>query len=400
MKTLKASIAIPSTVHTYSVVTEYISNWFLSRWDDDFFKTVHIDGKHVFDDFRKFDFVKILKNSKPALAIFPKLDLDFNRDMLDTNIYGLDMLMKQGKLDRAVVKDYEKNIFLGTNLQLLDMKLMAFRVGHSYTETLDMDYHLPYKIVLQLAKDAGFVVNNDIIIDIVGFLNYINSKSELPILFKLRTINQKMEFFMRFRDIDIRTSILDRISYDDGEREGMLYNNFHLEMEVHLKVPSPKLYMYYSDNDHDINAIELSNFPDAIDTQSQYFLEIGEIPKVNDQGWNQLLITDYVETENLDNVVMELEGLFESLRLKKIIEFHNDTSIDSSMYIDFKIINGDNYEVSYDIDWVTMELTINDELKSTKSTIALYVDTEYTHRTLENMDKLDDDRYIVNRVNR
>ena len=58
---LNGSLAIPSTFHTYSVMTEYIKNWFLNRFGSNPFKHIHIENKHVYDDMRGFNIPDVMK---------------------------------------------------------------------------------------------------------------------------------------------------------------------------------------------------------------------------------------------------------------------------------------------------------------------------------------------------
>ena len=64
---LHRNLSTPSTIHGYSLAVEYMKNWFLKQFDDDYFKTVHINGKHVFDDYRRFSKTELLKIEKPAV---------------------------------------------------------------------------------------------------------------------------------------------------------------------------------------------------------------------------------------------------------------------------------------------------------------------------------------------
>jgi len=419
---LKASISMPSTVHTYSVITEYIRGWFLSRFDKKYFKRIHIEGKHVFDDYRHFNFDEDLKVQKPALAILPKINMEFDRDTLDTNMFGLDMLLDRGDLKNALIKDFVKNAFIGTSMMLLDMSFlfkirvesrsqqidlyqymaMAFRVGHRYVETIDMDFHIPYKMMTQLAKDMSYQLDKDgNILDIVSFLNYVNAHSELPILFKLRTINQKMEFFMRFRDLDIAVSIRDKISYDDGEQKGQTFTNYHLEMEVNVQAPSPKLYIYYSENEQDIDKVEEVVYPDPIYASPNYETILTKLPKVNASGWNQYIVTDYMDdTPEGSEVILNLEELYTAIRVKDIITLHNDMNINSSEYIKFYIINGEQDNVTHTLDWEKFTLKITQDVYSNVFKIGVYMDSKYIHDMNALSDTVRRDRLTLQKQNR
>ena len=52
---LNKYVSIPSAIHGYSLGIEYIRDWLLDTFPKDFFKTVHVGGKHVYADYRKFN---------------------------------------------------------------------------------------------------------------------------------------------------------------------------------------------------------------------------------------------------------------------------------------------------------------------------------------------------------
>ena len=418
-KELKASLAIPSTMHMYSIITDYISRWFIGKFSPNYFKTIHVDGKHVFDDYRNFDFTKSLKKAKPALAILPKIDLDYNRDTLDTNMFGIDYLLERTNLRECVIKDFDKNTFIGAGYQQLQLRYtfrikvetrpqqldlyyfmtMAFRVGHRYSERVDLDFHVPYGIMTQLAKDSGFEVVDGKIIHIVEFLSYVNARSELPVTIKLRTVNKCMEFFMRFRDMDITLSVLDRISADDGEREGQLMNNYNLEMEVEVKTPAPKFYAYFSKEPHDISITEGLPYQDAIYDSQGYSTIISEFPKTNSNGWGQYVVTEYFE-DNLEvPLVIELRDLFDGLRVGKVIDYNNSINVSSSTFIDIKLINGQDAFIDYTVDWINSTLTTIHNPTNVTTQIAIYMDTEYVHSMNETIDNILNSRLNVIKPN-
>ena len=60
-------ISIPSEVHVYSLGIEYMKNWFLEQFSTDYFKTVYVNGKHIFDDYRRFNRERLTKQVKSRL---------------------------------------------------------------------------------------------------------------------------------------------------------------------------------------------------------------------------------------------------------------------------------------------------------------------------------------------
>lgn len=410
-ESLNCSLCISSTTHTYSVATEYIRKWFLSKFPNNTFNHIHIEGKHVFDDFRKFDMTDVLKKSSPVLAIIPRINLDFNRNMLDTNQFGLDMLMRTGDLRRAIIQNYEKNTFIGTSLEQLELRYlfmikveskaqqidlykymnMAFSVGHISEDNINMDFHLPYSMMLQLARDSGFTVKDNSVEDVVSFVNYANSISRLPVTFKYRTINGNMEFFMRFPDLDIFIDMTNFINVDDGERRGMLQKNYRLEFEITVRVPTPKFFLYYSSNKHEMISIPslYQKDPDSI-IYPLYSIEIDRIPKINEKGWNQYIHTEYYDENVTENISIEFSPLFtDNLNINRIIQLHNNIGVSPNEFIEFKIYNGSQHLLPHTIDWTNLSMTIDSLVENPISHIAIYIDTEYVHEKLKDLDQLE-----------
>lgn len=410
---LNGSLAIPSTFHTYSVMTEYMKNWFLNRFGSNPFKHIHIENKHVYDDMRGFNIPDVMKRNSPVLAIIPKINLEFNRDLLDTNPYGIDMLIRTGRLDNSIIRDYRKNIFVGYGLEQLSLQYsfiikvetkaqqldfykfltMAFPFSHNYCDEIDMDFHVPYGLMVQMAKDAGYTINEKgNINDVAGFVRYLNSISRLPILYKYRTVNGHNEFFMRFENLDISMYLLTPPSADDGERKGHIQKNYRIEFDIDVRCPSPKFFMYYSSNAHDhINGVIVNN-TEAKDPEviyPVYSIEMTSIPKINDKGWNQYLLTTYYEEEIDNPIVIEFKDLIKgNLDMDRVIDECESLGIEPSMFIDFKLYNGVNKDVPYTIDWKNYTITPDIKFESIHTTISLYIDTAYVFERIQMMDKL------------
>ena len=230
-KTLYRSICVPSTVQSYSLCIEYMKRWFLSKFPKDTFKTVYVDGKNIYDDFRSLSKLEILKKQRPTLSIFPSFSWDFNNDNVDSYPYWLDLYTQTGRFKNSffscpetssymgigmetILMNFTFSIKLETRAQQLDMfKFMklAHRVGFTCGEDVDLDFHIPYPLMIQLAKDNGFSVyekdkgpkDNKIecVENVSEFLRWLNLHSSLPFLYKYRTLNGSNEFFLRMRNM-------------------------------------------------------------------------------------------------------------------------------------------------------------------------------------------------------
>lgn len=390
---LRSSICVPSTIHAYSLGMEYIKNWFFSKFSNDYFKTIHIEQKHILDDFRNRDSIKNLKKLKPSVAIIPQINFEYNRDNIDLYSGGLDLFIKRHKLNDSFLYDSKKDIYLGMVMEQLETSYnfrirlstraqqvdlykyinLAFRVGSTQGQHIDVDFHIPYSLMLQIAKDAGFEINEqNQIVDIIDFVSYLNKHSFLPITYKLRTINGHNEFFVRCNELYVHLSCMDPLSADDGEKEGMLYSNYIIDFNVILKFPAPKMYVYYSKSGHeDIESLELNN-----NNIGLYNIKLPDYPEENEKGWQQYLTTSYCTDIKGRPAVIEFNELFKGSELEKVNNYLKSISVSPAAYIEFKIFeNGKPAE--FDIDWETYTIVTKNPIYHIMLDISIYVDLPY-----------------------
>ena len=124
-KSLLKNLCVPSASHAYSVAVEFFKNWILGKFDKGYFKTVYIDGRHLFDEFANINERELIKRGKPAIAIIPTLDIDFNRDGIDVNQYDLNYYARTFNYRDTFFKDLEKDLYIGISL---DQLLFQFNV--------------------------------------------------------------------------------------------------------------------------------------------------------------------------------------------------------------------------------------------------------------------------------
>lgn len=406
--TLQESISIPSKVHVYSLGIEYMRQWFLSKFEDDFFKTVYVNGKHILDDYRRFNREKLTKIEKPALAIIPTVDYDYNRDFVDMKLGGLDILTRRSRFQQdIIIQDYDNNHFLrmfmeavkinftfkvrvSTRAQQIDLwnrMKFAFRVGATQKAFVSYDYHLPYDVMLSMAEHLGFEIQYPSedkknvyyprVKNITGFLSYLNAHSMYPISYKMRTANGNCEFFMRMPDLCTHISNIDNLSLDDGEREEHLDNNFHIEMNSILTIPAPQEYFYFS-SEAVSEKLTLKN-----DIAGLYTFRALVPPDKDEHEWRQFISTEYVDEENYVESI-DLTELLDGTDLYRVIRHCIDKLfISPSIFVNIKLYNA-QWERKIKMNWEDMNLYLDEpKLRSDYSQITLYVDLEYMNNQLQ-----------------
>lgn len=401
-KSLYRSICVPSTVQSYSLCIEYMKNWFLSKFDKDTFKSIYVDGKNIYDDFRSLSKLELIKRQKPSLAIIPSITWDFNNDNVDSYPYGLELYAQMGKFRESFFRSYENNSFLGIGMRTLFMPFtfkvrvetraqqldlyeyikMACRVGFTNGENVDLDFHIPYPLMIQLARDNGFEVeqvkekNREVIKDIPKFLRWLNMHSALPFLYKFRTLNGNNEFFLRLRKMYVHIRPTD-LSADDGEREGQMTNNFSIELNAECRFPAPKMYAYYSNGEHRLKEIYSAWYQPHGPISTCYTFKATPIPEENEYGWPLFMSTTYEdEAENIGKPFnIELRELLEGDIGECIVDCLQK-AISPGIFLDLKFYNRGEY-IHGHMDWESLTFK-SDTLEMSRGTfIGVYVDNDF-----------------------
>lgn len=404
---LNSDLSIPSTIHGYSVGVEYMKKWFLDKFDKDYFKTIFIDGKSVFDNYRSLSRKELLTIEKPALGIQSRLDVDYNRDFVDMYPGNLKMYARRTcTYDKAFFSDAESNTYLAMHMRLMRIQFtyrvrvktraqqidlleymrIAFKNGSTDGGYADIDFHVPKEIIICIAKDNGFEIDDKgRVKDIIGFLHYLNSHSGLPFMYKLRTINGNNEFFIKASHLFLHIDCTDPISIDDGERQGQLDNNFHVEMNCALRIPVPQFYVYFTDH-----TIELEKKFKRELLGLYNLSDVYQVPETNDKKWEILIKTEWINDEEyLDTI--NFKELLDRPDFEKILNHTKGIGLSPAIFLDIHMYNNFK-EIPIFINWDTYEIEIKKVLDNKSSDIVIYADRGYINEQLILLEKMNDNR--------
>lgn len=390
-KKLNDYIFISSYEHSYSLCIQYMEKWFMSKFPEGFFADdPYIDNSHVFHESRELSKNILLSRGNPRCAIYPTIDDSFNRDNLDLHQFGLTNHFRFSRYEESFFKDAIHNSYLSLNMDMICMNFvfkakfktlsqqldafkymkMAFRVGSTQGAYVSMDYIIPMDLMLSLAKDNGFEIKDKKIAKPLDFLYYLNSHSQLPILYKYRTVNGVNEFFLRIDEIYVHINSTD-ISRDDGERVGNLKENFMIEMNCTVRFPTTQYYVYHTDTTElqIIRKEEVNNFVPIFSIQ--HF----DIPKTNSKGWDKYIMDEY-EDEKGKPISIDFNSYFDGGDLGQIIQDHIKSMISPELFIDIQVYNATK-NVHAVMNWETMIMSSNDIAIDPVSDIAIYLDLAY-----------------------
>ena len=419
MPRLYKTMELPSYVHGYSLAIEYMRDWFLQKFPKDkstpsgtIFKTVYINGAHVLDNWKNWNNYNI-KREKPMLAIVPTLSPEYDRENVDMYMGDAGIMLRTSKIEDSFLKDYQNKIFLYCRLRQMEMNFafrirvnsraeqldlmnkmeLWFRTGTTQQDNMSADFHIPYSIMLQIARDAAFEVDeeNKTIVDIPDFVHYLNLHSSAPIIFKLRAINQKPEFFIRARNLYTHLAIRDKITIDDGEKNGKLDTNYHLEMNVILHMPIPHFYAYMNQIPISESIMVTENKPPlGIYTINHY-----KIDTENEQGWPYITVTSYAASKGEQYI--DISPVFDSEKWPAAVVLKEDLklSISPEGFLDVRVYHNQEYnnmtgrEAKYHLDFKHMRIVLDEEIteKEVLYDIIIYADMSYVNSRLATIEQ-------------
>ena len=420
---LNKKISIPSEVHGYSLAVDFMQRWFYKKFDrlvtnhDGrlFFKTRYVNGKNVFDDFRIFnlqDNDTYIKRPKPIVIITPEPNFHNDRRNIKSfaNMLGPDKMINRIDHNKYFFLDSEKKIKVVVSMTTLEVQFnfkikvdsrakqidllrymqLNFREGDTESIYLDLDFHIPEDIIFSLAYHSGFVDEKNNIINNMDFLTYLNKHSKLPITYKLRAINGNPEYFIRVPELYTHIDNTEKLSFDNGERVGMLDNNFTIEMNPILTIPIPYLFAYYTSQEIDMN-IPTVEFADL----GLYTFKILDIPDSNDKGWEKYasseIVCNSVLKEN-ESEKLDIRSIFAN-NLLSYIENIKKCYLSPSIFIDFKLFDTNGCNINYRIDWFNYELEILGPIyEDRKCLLVTYVDNSYINEKMIESNKLNESR--------
>lgn len=411
-KNLKMSLVPASTSNIYSELIEFTSKWFYSKFPDDFFNSKYIDDSHVLDQMRRFRLQDLISATRPSANIKATIDMNYNRDGADIYNYGLN-LYHSCSFENSFFHDLKKNLFLtirqemvsmdfnfkirlstrSEQLDIANMCKLAFKINGSETCYVDIDYHIPEKLMLQLAYDSGFDIKICLasgketysIVETVAFLKYLNSHSGLPILYKFDPSRNRMKFFIKNMRCPIHL-VVSNLDVDEGNQYNMTTTDFYIQFQCNLKAPAPKFFAYHSHAMLDKltvdNEFDEKDFEEYISTINLFF----KIPQIDEHGWQIATKSDYIfnfgdETERIKHgELMEIE--FSDLigELRNIIDYTKSIMISPEVFLNIQVYS--HKHISTKIDWINYKIKMLEPIKTNKVRIVIYMDNNFLNSQL------------------
>ena len=398
-KQMKNALYLPGRTDGSSLCTQFMYNWFLNKFGGEsahFFHSINLDGSDPASYLKKWTLKDWIKRPRPKLSVIPKSDISYDRDFTNDDYNDIMMYINRTRGKDVFFDDVRNNVRMGIasrlnmmnftfkinveqrpqQLDLYDHIYMSCRVGKSITLYSGLDFLVPDKLIKRLVQDLKFEANEDgMPANYTKFLDYMNTYSKLPFLYKARGVTHKFEFFVRIEDImfNIRDIELD---IDDGETEGMLQANYGLEMRCNVRFPSPKYFVLFSYNDFDTMV-----YRDNIDNKIMATdLVVTPIPRYNVNNWPIYLDGIFENDHENECLNVSLYDMFKSGTptndILDTIRYCKTRHLSPEIFIDVKVFNNLKEQESF-VDWERMVLITRTPVKLKKSTIVVYTDNKF-----------------------
>lgn len=423
--TLKCDLFIPSYIHSLSVATEFVYSYVLNRFPQDFFETIFVVGAHPFEDFRRLNRGDLAKRENPSVAISYSLSYDFNDNNLDYNLLSTNKYLKKSAWQRSFFKCPQKGLYLGFDLEamlinynfkirvnsrakqldLYNRMRKVFRIGCTETNDIDCDFHLDRQLISKLAVEAGFNVDSHTgeVLDPWNFVRFLNAYSQMPILYKLRLINQKYEYFLRMRNLPVHMDFTNPLDVDDGQQTGMTTGDYMIEFQIAVRFPAPRTFAFYNEGDwhHDI----ITEKNDGI---TVYSMKLFDIPEVNYKGWPMYGHSNYMVDDGEDTVEsIDIKQLFvapvdvkvntslDDLIQDSLNQFISpDSFIEVAVYTNDLAIDG-NGRIPIKMDWENRKIILPQGLTDSYFYLAIYIDRNYVNDKIVDITNADHNRVMI-----
>jgi len=406
----RSDVILPSEYHAYALCTEFAKEWFVNKFPEKFFTSIYVDGSYSFDEFRKFsDMSQLYRRTPPLLAIVPSIDMEHNRNWIDSSPEGLPGMLRRSRYEGVIFSDIRDNRGLhlalqmksilmkflykmrvntkGEQMDLANMIKFKHRAGFTESVDLTLDIHVPKQIIAQIAFDNAICMKeNGEVIDNVSMLNYLNTYSRVPFLYKLRCATGNDEYFIKVPHCVAHIkSELPQV--DEGDRVDMVSMNYGIEFGIEIEMSAPYCYTYYSQSE----IKEYLNRPTMgiEDTLIQQHI-VTELPREDENHWQMLTSTEYeVDDEDLKKPLeIDFDEFFHTTGdIGVLIDYTKSISVSPSVFMHLIMYNG-GIELEYDIDWNTLKCVSKREITHNRTIIGIYVDMKYVNETIIYLEQL------------
>lgn len=403
------SIASTSSSTTYGNISCVVREYILSKFPYDFFKYTNISSEIAYRNlYRQFggnnNRNEIKKRIKPYLIIKPTYQVNDSDAFLNNipltknydNIeYGIDKrhlfpILKDPekefnlkfKMNRDRI-EFDVTIALSTLHQQLDLyKFMVNQMvwERSFIHKASLEAMLPHSMVNYIGKITDLDITNESQNMLPILLQYLNSRSNYPITYKMKNASGRDEFFMYYNHDTIMT--LYDLSIDEGTMKNMMSDTFNINFRISIEFNLPGLFILEGDTSIQ-NTVQFDlNVYDPYSGTSE-FIPIYTIENIHNRypsylnGFRLYTSSIFNIDDKLGKIkdTLDISSLFENTTIN-IIRENSKLNVPISTFIK-TIILKDNIELvegtDFNVDWNSLNIDIFKLEKTSTYRLIIYI---------------------------
>ena len=381
---LKYMAVMANSAHTYGNLLATLEKWFLSLFEENFFKTIHVSSqiahKQILTTPQKF-----IKKAKPMIIFRPRIEFNEETFLGNTMITkrmggGPINSMSPGTVElqpfffdpkaqidiqfSSVRRVMYLDIVLVFNTYLQQINYMNFLLAEFNTRTpFDIDTylesHLPNSFLSTLSRLAGIPIHDPNDGDSVSkFLSYMNSNSYFSVTYKLAGSTGKEEFY-RYYPARIIGELQD-IDAQEGDSTGQIMTSFRIPLTFRFEFWTPNITYLFSPKLTQTITNHVENPGDS--TLIPVFADVFNLDDLNlAPGWSMYSHASYTLDKPNDSV--DFSPILQN-SIREAIDYHIKNSIPLINLIDIKVRKqGRLLEEGYDyvIDYVNKVVHFNNK---------------------------------------
>jgi len=400
-----------STAHTYGNAVAFIEKWLIDLFPkkdngDPIFKTISVSSKIAHRQIRRSSH-EISKNTKPILAIRPRIDfsedrflqgtpltdrllythINFSKDALQPFFFDdKNRIAIKYQLNRTVMY-VDVTLVFPTMMQQLNY--MNFLKNTLPTNNSPFDLNTVFESYLSqdmmkgVAQLAGIPFEDENG-SVKNFIKYMNGHSNAPITYKLQGSTGTREFY-RCYPVKIITQI-QSIDADDGDKSGQVTDDFRITFPIRMEFYTTGFYFLFSEEVFSIKKPSIDDNAEIIPVYTDVLLrEDWDIQ----EGWCQYNRATCRLSEKNDKVNFK-EMLSPSIQ--EAIRYYNTHGLYMGEIVDIRIRKQGNmifYGKDYDIDFDNLDIKFkNDEYGFYTYTIMICINPENINNLIKDIFKL------------
>lgn len=404
------SFANVNLAHTCGNVCAVTKDIFKSNFPDNFFKYENVSTEVAVKQFKKIKNFRDFKYQKPYVLMEPKIlfadpteaHIDFYRRLYGVNVTDvLRPTRQRAKFfydeDKGSVMDFtverlkmsfQFTIVLSTEYQQYNVAghmINSLRIEHPFYQSVMLETIIPDSLIKLVSNEAGIPVYDE-----DGkpfkFLNYLNSRSNIPIVVEF----QPATGFYKFRMVNKTTLLMKYTNLDvgDGDGDGMIKDSYPISINVDMEFNYVSGFVFVAEKEQaptfDLNVgsdserseAYLSDTVLSLDSTIFHTIQKVIIPNYDASERKLKEVIAFISEAEEDEI--DLHSVLETEYID-IMKKLKEEGVPYSIFININIYEDEKpkNDEDYFIDYETLTLKIKKTKEYMTYRMAIYVNSDY-----------------------